>query len=82
MRPQVTIYGANGYPIMCEQGDAPASTVWTDSLGTPHYACQQHNPLYGTAALPMNFTGRPLCHACGQPISLGTQQAVYPGTAG
>jgi hypothetical protein len=79
----VTIISERGVPIMCEQGDAPASSVWTDTLGKQHYTCQAHNPMYNTAmALPFNFTTRSLCHACGQPVSLGTQQVVYPGTAG
>ena len=79
----VTIISPAGVPLMCEQGDAPASSVWTDTLGKQHYACQQHNPVYNVAMpLPLNFTSHDLCHACGQPIRLGPQQVVYPGTAG
>lgn len=79
----VTILSDRGVPVMCEQGDAPASSVWTDTLGKPHYACQQHNPMsYTLMPLPLNFTSRSLCHACGQPVHLGPQQVIYPGTAG
>lgn len=78
----VTIYSPSGYPLMCEQGDALASTVWTDTLGKQHYACQAHNPMSLPGALPYGFSSRSICHACGQPLQFGPQQVVYPGTAG
>ena len=68
----VTVINERGMPLMCEQGDALASSVWTDTLGKPHYACQAHNPMSLPAALPMNFTSRSLCQACGQPVNLGS----------
>jgi hypothetical protein len=66
----VMIISDRGVPLMCEQEDAPASSVWTDTLGRQHYACQQHNPM-ASAAMPLslNFTSQSLCHACGQPIN-------------
>ena len=82
MTPNVTILSDRGGPIMCEQGDAQASSVWTDTLGKAHYACQRHDPAYGTAALPWGFTSRSICYACGQPVNLSTQAVTYPPAAG
>lgn len=46
------------------------------------YSCALHNPMANVAVpLPMSFHSQSLCHACGQPVSIGPQQVVYPGTA-
>ncbi len=73
-----------GVPLMCEQGDALATNVWSGGWdGKQHLVCERHNPMANVAMpLPLNFTSQPLCHACGQPVSLGPQQLVFPGTAG
>ncbi len=77
---------ATGLPMLCETDGcaAPATSVWSGGWpGTPRRACQQHNPAFNTTvALPLNFTSRSICHACGQPVSIGTQQVTYPVTAG
>ncbi len=80
----VTITDGRGMALMCETEGCGcrASSAWYGaSHGKPVLACDAHNPMANTtAALPLNFTSQPLCHACGQPMSLGAQ--VYPGTAG
>ena len=70
----VMIFSENGMRLLCETEGchSPASTVWSGGYGKPVRACDQHNPMtYTTAALPLGFTSQPLCHACGQPVSLG-----------
>ncbi len=70
----VMILSEHGVRLMCEtEGCAsPASTVWYGAWhGKPVHACDRHNPMAGTVALPAGFTSHPLCHACGQPVRLG-----------
>ena len=82
----VTMVDQRGMALMCETDGCGslASSAWYGAWhGKPVLACDAHNPWHNTAMpLPLNFTSQPLCHACGQPMSLGTQQVVYPGTAG
>lgn len=69
----VTVINDRGMPIGCDSCSLPASTAWTDTLGKQHYACQTHNPMSLPAALPLNFTSQTICHACGQPVHIGTR---------
>jgi hypothetical protein len=60
------------YLLFCETEGcgSPATSVWSGSYGPPKRACDRHNPMANTAmALPLNFTSRTLCHACGQPVN-------------
>ena len=81
----VRMYSERGVLLFCEtEGCAsPATSVWSGRYGPSKRACDQHSPMANvTMALPLNFTSQTLCHACGQPLNLGPQQVVYPGTAG
>lgn len=74
----VMILSERGVPLMCEtEGCAsPASSAWSGWDGKSRLACERHNPMANVAvALPLNFTSRPLCHACGQPVSVAQQIA-------
>lgn len=80
----ITMIDDRGTILFCEtEGcDSPATSAWSD-IGPLKRACDRHNPMANVAMpLPMNFMSRPLCHACGQPVNLGPQQIVYPGTGG
>lgn len=79
------ILSDRGVPLMCEHGDAPATSAWSGIDGRQHLSCHAHNPWsYVTMPLPLNFTSQSLCHACGQPVRAvaSPAQVVYPGTAG
>jgi hypothetical protein len=76
----VQITGQDGLPVMCgtEGCYSPASTVWTSGViagghsAGQRYACDEHNPMsFTAAALPLNFHSQSICHACGQPASIG-----------
>jgi hypothetical protein len=84
----IVMYDERGVPLMCETDGCGrvADSVWYGAWhGRPVRACQVHNPMGNVAVpLPVNFTSRTICHACGQPVNFGAdpQQVVYPGTAG
>ena len=78
----VTIYdpALPGVPRRCDTGDCTdkATSVWSQTViaggasGGQRYACDRHNPMANMAMpLPFNFHSQPLCHACGQPVSIG-----------
>lgn len=77
----ITIYDGSGLPRGCDTEGCrnKATSAWSSTIiaggasGTQHYACDQHNPIANMAmALPLNFHSQPLCHACGQPVNVGS----------
>ena len=80
----VTIYDGSGLPRTCDTCGAKATSVWTSTVmaggatGSQRYACDQHNPMANMAMpLPFNFHSQSLCHACGQPVNIGSLTASY-----
>ena len=83
----ITIYdpALPGVPRRCDTEGCwnKASSVWSSTViaggasGSQRYACDQHNPMAGTATLPFSFHSQSLCHACGQPVNIGGLTASY-----
>ena len=72
----VMMLSDRGVPLMCETDGCAqgATSVWSGGWdGKPRRACERHNPMaIVSMPLPVNFTSQSLCHACGQPIQLGS----------
>lgn len=56
----------------------PVTSVWLTGViaggasAGQRYSCDLHNPMANIAVpLPANFHSQSLCHACGQPVSIG-----------
>ena len=76
----VTILDGIGLARMCdtEGCGSKATSVWSTGViaggasAGQRYSCDLHNPWNNVAVtLPVSFHSQSLCHACGQPVSLG-----------
>ena len=71
----VMMLSERGLPLGCETEGCGqlASAVWSDGYSPSRRACDAHNPMANIAmSLPWNFTNLPVCHACGQPVSVSS----------
>ena len=81
----ITIYDGSGLPRGCDTEGCwiKATSVWSTGVITggasagQRYACDEHNPMRFTGSpLPWGFTSQSLCHACGQPVNIGSLTAA------
>ena len=71
----VMMLSERGMPLGCETEGCGlgATSAWSDGYGPSRRACDAHNPMANIAmSLPWNFTNLPVCHACGQPVSVSS----------